>query len=232
MSEHIATFGDRLKEALQARNMKQSELCLLTGIPKSAMSQYISGAFLPKQKRLWIIAHALNVNEAWLMGYDEIDMERKHSAEMGSGYNRHLNHQALQAADGDDPILPYPKMVFIQTLSNFLIYSHLSAASFAAKIDHPVEEVEAWFTTDADGALDNIEDIAKGFNVSPNDIINAPIYYSDIQNGGTSKRIHELLDQAEITSNVNFALTYERLSKKGKQRIMEIIKIVENDYEE
>ena len=56
--------------------MKQSELCAKTGIPKSAMSQYISGAFEPKQDRIYLMADALNVNEAWLMGYD-VPMERE-----------------------------------------------------------------------------------------------------------------------------------------------------------
>lgn len=39
------------------------------------MSQYISGAFKPKQKRTYLLAQALDVDEAWLMGYD-VPMER------------------------------------------------------------------------------------------------------------------------------------------------------------
>ena len=39
------------------------------------MSQYLSGTFKPKQQRTYLIAKALNVNEAWLMGYDDISME-------------------------------------------------------------------------------------------------------------------------------------------------------------
>lgn len=74
-------FHEQLKEAMTLRNVSQSELCLRTGIPKSAMSQYISGAFKPKQERTYLIAKALNVNEAWLMGYD-VPMERaKNNAE-------------------------------------------------------------------------------------------------------------------------------------------------------
>lgn len=60
----------RIKEALEFRNMKQAELCKRTNIPKSAMSQYLSGKFEPKQDRVFLIAQALNVSEAWLMGYD------------------------------------------------------------------------------------------------------------------------------------------------------------------
>ena len=70
------TFAMRLRKALNIRGMKQSELCAKTDIPKSAMSQYANGSFEPKQDRLQAIALALDVNEAWLMGYDNISMER------------------------------------------------------------------------------------------------------------------------------------------------------------
>lgn len=69
-------FRNQLKKAMNLRNMTQKELCEKTKIPKSAMSQYESGAFKPKQERTYLIAKALNVNEAWLMGFDDVPMER------------------------------------------------------------------------------------------------------------------------------------------------------------
>ena len=60
----------RIAKALSIRNMKQSELCEKTKIPKSALSQYLSGAFEPKQDRLHVMAKALDVDPVWLMGYD------------------------------------------------------------------------------------------------------------------------------------------------------------------
>lgn len=68
-------FHEQLKKAMEMRKVTQSELCEMTGIPKSAMSQYISGAFKPKQTRTYLIAKALRVNEAWLMGWDESVLE-------------------------------------------------------------------------------------------------------------------------------------------------------------
>jgi len=65
----------RIRQGLAIRGMNQKDLCEKTGIPKSAMSQYCSGAFTPKQDRTTLIAQALDVNEAWLMGYD-VPMER------------------------------------------------------------------------------------------------------------------------------------------------------------
>ena len=62
--------AERIRKGLSIKNMKASELCEKTGIPKSAMSQYINGKFEPKQDRLYLIAKALEVSEPWLMGFD------------------------------------------------------------------------------------------------------------------------------------------------------------------
>ncbi len=60
---------------MEIRNMTQADLVKKTGLPKSAISQYYSGKYEPKQKGIYLIAKALNVNEAWLMGYN-VPMER------------------------------------------------------------------------------------------------------------------------------------------------------------
>ena len=78
----ISSCAARLSAALHVRRMKQVELCDRTGIPKSAMSQYLKGSFEPKQNRLEAMAHVLSVNEAWLMGYD-VPMEQ--GGEQGLG---------------------------------------------------------------------------------------------------------------------------------------------------
>lgn len=74
-SERKDSCGTRIKLGLKIRGMKQADLCQITKIPKSAVSQYISGAFEPKQDRIYLISKALNVSEAWLMGYD-VPMDR------------------------------------------------------------------------------------------------------------------------------------------------------------
>ena len=74
--DRVATCAERIKKTLTIKGIKQSDLCRLTKIPKSALSQYISGAFEPKQDRIYLMAQALNVSEAWLMGLD-VPMERK-----------------------------------------------------------------------------------------------------------------------------------------------------------
>lgn len=76
----MATTAERIKEALLIRGMKQSELAEKTKIGKSSISTYITGSYEPKQKNLHKLAAALNVSEAWLMGYD-VPMESKYTVE-------------------------------------------------------------------------------------------------------------------------------------------------------
>lgn len=66
---------DRLKKAMDYREIKAVELCERGNIPKSAMSYYMSGRSEPKSDRLYILAKLLDVSEAWLLGYD-VAMER------------------------------------------------------------------------------------------------------------------------------------------------------------
>lgn len=74
----MASIAERMKEALSVRGMKQSELVEKTGIGKSSISTYLSGEYEPKQRNIYKIALALNVSEAWLMGYD-VPMKRVES---------------------------------------------------------------------------------------------------------------------------------------------------------
>ena len=74
--ERVESCGQRLAKALDIKGMKQSELCKLAKVPKSSLSLYLSGAYEPKQDRVYDMARVLNVDEAWLLGYD-VPMERQ-----------------------------------------------------------------------------------------------------------------------------------------------------------
>ena len=74
----MANTSDRIKEALELRGLKQADLVEMTGINKGALSSYIYGRYKPKQNNTYLIAKALDVNEAWLMGAD-VPMERRPS---------------------------------------------------------------------------------------------------------------------------------------------------------
>lgn len=65
-----STFAERLKTALDHRQMTKAELSRITGISKSSLTRYAKGDWEGKQDAVYAIAQALNLNEAWLMGYD------------------------------------------------------------------------------------------------------------------------------------------------------------------
>lgn len=80
----MSTTSQRIQEGMNLRGYKQIDLVQKTGISKGALSSYISGRYVPKQNNIYLIAEALDVNEAWLMGAD-VPMERnnvKTSAEI------------------------------------------------------------------------------------------------------------------------------------------------------
>lgn len=88
MSKPASELKERLKKALSIQGLTPIELSEKTKIPKSSISQYMSGYTKPKQDRIYLIAKALDVSESWLMGYD-VPMERidyqaieKHKEEM------------------------------------------------------------------------------------------------------------------------------------------------------
>ncbi len=74
----------RLQQLMKERNLKQVDIleaarpyCEKYGVKlgRNDLSQYVSGKVEPGQKKLSILGMTLNVNEAWLMGYDVL-MER------------------------------------------------------------------------------------------------------------------------------------------------------------
>ena len=73
-----AEFKDRLRFAMDKNHLKAVDLCRLTETPKSTMSQYLSGKREAKADKIFILAKALDVSEAWLLGYD-VPMERTES---------------------------------------------------------------------------------------------------------------------------------------------------------
>jgi transcriptional regulator with XRE-family HTH domain len=77
MSEVKSTLKDRLYYALTVRQKKAVDLTRDLNIPKSAVSQYLSGKSQNMDsERLYKIAAYLEVNEPWLLGYD-VPMEKK-----------------------------------------------------------------------------------------------------------------------------------------------------------
>lgn len=71
-----APISQRLREAMQLRRLRAVDLSDRAGVPKGAISYYLADKSTPKADRLHILARALDVSEAWLMGYD-VPMQRE-----------------------------------------------------------------------------------------------------------------------------------------------------------
>lgn len=65
-----AELKDRLSEAMELRGLRSVDLVEMTGIPKVTISYYLSGKTVPRSDKLYKLAQALNVSEAWLLGYE------------------------------------------------------------------------------------------------------------------------------------------------------------------
>ena len=128
------TCAIRLQRALDMRNMKQIDLCNLTGIPKSAMSQYLKGTFEPKQNRLHKIAVALDVSEAWLMGLDV-------------PADRNTNYNNISA----DNVLPMPKLRKLPRLGTIACGEPILAEENIEDYDSVPENIKADFTLKCKG---------------------------------------------------------------------------------
>lgn len=86
-------FMERLIEAMQRKNMNSQRLSLKTGIDKSSISCYRSGKYRASTENLFKIAQALGVNEAWLMGSDEVPMDSSHmTAHMYNVNGEYMQH--------------------------------------------------------------------------------------------------------------------------------------------
>lgn len=148
------TIANRLKQALEMRNMKQADLVNMTGIGKSSISTYLSGDYEPKQKNLYRLAKALDVNESWLMGYD-VPMERQQPAQ-----------SAATSFVGTIPnLLPLPKTRKVPRLGTIACGEPILAQENIENYDKAPEGINCDFTLKCKG------DSMVGARINDGDIV-------------------------------------------------------------
>lgn len=79
-NQRTDSFANRLSIAMQLNNINQIELSEKTRafskiISQSLINKYLKGKALARQDNIYILCKILNVDEAWLMGFD-VPMER------------------------------------------------------------------------------------------------------------------------------------------------------------
>lgn len=149
----METIANRLKQALTERDMKQADIVSLTGIGKSSISTYLSGEYEPKQKNLYRLAKALNVNEAWLMGYD-VPMERDQSFPPTSSL-----------IDSISNLMPLPKTREVPRLGTIACGEPILAQENIEDYDKAPEGVNCDFTLKCKG------DSMVGARINDGDIV-------------------------------------------------------------
>ena len=84
MENSKSSLKTRLYEAMTIRGKKAADIVRDLQIPKSAVSQYLSGKSQKMDsERLYAIAKYLDVDEPWLLGFD-VPMERQAEREARS----------------------------------------------------------------------------------------------------------------------------------------------------
>lgn len=115
----------RLKQIMKDQNIKQVDILNMckpfcnrynVKLGKNDLSQYVNGKVEPGQEKLNVLAEALNVSEAWLMGYD-VPMDRIFNAKPID--NDRLNEFVKLCSELSDDELD-----IIETLIDSLLSKH------------------------------------------------------------------------------------------------------------
>lgn len=71
MKEEKYNFAERFVDAMRIRGKKQKDIVRITGIDRGTISNYATGKYVPKSEKIKKIAEALEVSEAFLLGYTD-----------------------------------------------------------------------------------------------------------------------------------------------------------------
>lgn len=154
MAAKVGEFSERLRRIMEERGMTQSELAQLSGVSKSSISRYISGAWKGKQDTVYNLAHVLNVSEAWLMGYD-VPMERQNP----------IQSTAASLVDTVSNLLPLPKTRKVPRLGTIACGEPILAQENIEDYDKAPEGVNCDFTLKCKG------DSMVGARINDGDVV-------------------------------------------------------------
>ena len=156
-------FASRLSQALETRGMKAADLSKKTKVAEGTISCYINGRYEAKQNRVQVFAEALDVNPAWLMGYD-VPMEAERS----------------QPASAPRPIPkgfePMPKMKKIPLVGSIACGTPILAQQNIEKIVDVPENIRCDFSLTCHG------DSMEGAGIHDRDVVYIRIH-PEVENG-------------------------------------------------
>lgn len=80
MKGKVTDSRHRLLELMDIYGVNQKDISEKSGVPRSAISMYITGNRVPRQDKIALICEAYNLDPAWFMGYD-VPMQRRNPKE-------------------------------------------------------------------------------------------------------------------------------------------------------
>lgn len=120
-NERTDSFANRLSIAMQLNNINQIQLSEKTKaysktISQSLINKYLKGKALARQDNIYILCKILNVDEAWIMGFD-VPMERTPDEQRTT--NDIFQYTAIDSAMY--PLLDIGDIAYIQKTNDYQI---------------------------------------------------------------------------------------------------------------
>lgn len=182
--------------------LKASELSSITGISKSSISHYLKGDWEGKQDAVFFISKALNVNEAWLMGYD-LPMDRVLSS--------HIDLSEIEN------IIPMPNMVKVPLLGTIACGEPILADENIESYLNMPDNIKGTFALRCKGDSMINARIFDGdivFIREQPDVENGEIAAVLIDNEATLKRVFKYDNRLELRAENP---TFKSLNYEGEQ---------------
>ena len=218
----MKAFRSQLRKAMEKRHISQKELCEKTGIPKSAMSQYLSGAFRPKQERTFIIAQALQTTPEYLLGFtDSLDIP---SAPLGIVEELHNASQTIAK-----------NMIMIRQSRN------LTQESLACRTNLPIKTITEYENGNHTPDAEELRLIADAFDMSVAALTGISIPYYELSEEGRAFLCHNSPSLEEMgmgfpsPNDEILNKIYHRIIKmtpEQKQKVWDIIKTIFGEEKE
>ena len=136
--------GEHYEERKHCNSFKNNNVKM----NKSDISQYCSGKTEPNQEKLFILGNALNVSEAWLMGFD-VPMERTpYKAE--SVQNSSVSAQCKEIIEICNQLSPHNQRKVLAYSKNLLSAQQMEEDLLAAHARTDVEQTPEGVQHDLD----------------------------------------------------------------------------------
>lgn len=168
------TASDRLKQIMSERNLRQVDIlemckpyCQKYNIKlgRNDLSQYVTGKVEPGQKKLTILGMALNVSEAWLMGFDVPISRTISNEDIGNAF---ANDNLFEVINNISALSPQEKNHFTNYLQ-LLEINRKKADDYVEQL-LSIQQMDAELQLNAAHARTDI-DIPDGIDTTDDDIM-------------------------------------------------------------